>query len=462
MAVVLTVFCFLAFPNFSYASTVKTWVLSSGTVSLDSSGAITTTIGTTASACYNDNTLVGPYCFGTSTPVPPQDSLEHIVANQYGIGTTVTLNICFSEIGTGGLSCTGGSYSSTRPIYNDNYQTIVTGSPVFYIDTSSPYLVTATGLSGSDSATLIFDSGSSCGSSTTLLSNMTTYGLVSPYPSISSTCGTSYTFHIEVIQGGNSYITPEYSYNSGIVTTVSALTDGIISQITPTPAESDIGSLVHFSGTYNVLTSSTFDKIVLELTNTTDSTTVTLDNIDLLYTFGVDLPYSFNYPVILNRSYSYRLRLKDSSTSTYTAWTTPALFSTTNIPTSPIIDINSINTNSCNSGPVIISILGADIDFSGFVNASCKTVTFLFFPSQDSLTSFSTLTGMIENKPPFAYFIQIKNALNFSSTTAPTFTVATMTPLMDLIFTPLRTALIWILWLGFAFYLYKRSKHIEL
>ncbi len=234
-------------------------------------------------------------------------------------------------------------------------------------------------------------------------------------------------------------------------------TDGIATQTTPI-ASSTIGYDLNFTGTYN--NALTYDHIVLDVNNLTDSSeTGSIFSIPAIS--GSALPYNFTFTLQANRSFNYRLRLWDSVNNTYTAWTSLTAFSTTGVPTASIIDSTYITDNNCNITGINVDV-GFTLDLSPLVNGACKVMVFLIYPSQDSLSSFSSLQGMVINKPPFAYFVQIKNALVFDPSHSDTFTLETVSPLTTNIFDPLRTGITWVLWVGFAFAIYKRSKHIEL
>lgn len=91
-----------------------------------------------------------------------------------------------------------------------------------------------------------------------------------------------------------------------------------------------------------------------------------------------------------------------------------------------------------------------------FAGALCKVITFLFVPSSTSLNQFSNLKDIVATKPPFGYFTSIKNYLgSLSNTTTPAFVLTAEIENIT-IFDTLKTALAWILWLFFAFWVIKR------
>ena len=88
----------------------------------------------------------------------------------------------------------------------------------------------------------------------------------------------------------------------------------------------------------------------------------------------------------------------------------------------------------------------------------CNVFQWLFFPSSVSTDSFQSLTTTFQSKAPFAYFYSITGALNsLSATATPAFSLSTSTGALDTtIFQPLKTGLIWLLWIMFAVFCIKR------
>lgn len=92
-----------------------------------------------------------------------------------------------------------------------------------------------------------------------------------------------------------------------------------------------------------------------------------------------------------------------------------------------------------------------------------NAIVFLFYPSASSLNDFSNLYDAVKNKPPFGYISAVQTALQgINDTETGVFTLETMPILDTYIFTPMRTALIWIMWLAFIFMFYHRLKNIHL
>ena len=124
--------------------------------------------------------------------------------------------------------------------------------------------------------------------------------------------------------------------------------------------------------------------------------------------------------------------------------------------------LNSLaNYNSVFGGQDIDAPLslpaGTCDDLDVFSGALCRVMVYLFKPSTASLTKFADLQEIIYQKPPFAYWFDVKDALNsFSATTTPAFTLASVPVLNSYIFTPIRTGLIFLFWLLFGVWVIKR------
>ncbi|MEI7510448.1 MAG: hypothetical protein WCJ62_13415, partial [Flavobacterium sp.] len=87
----------------------------------------------------------------------------------------------------------------------------------------------------------------------------------------------------------------------------------------------------------------------------------------------------------------------------------------------------------------------------------------LFTPSDESINQFSNLYLAYKNKPPFGYVVAIQAELaNLNDTGASVFTLHSLPVLNTMIFTPMRTAIIWVLWVGFTFVMYHRLKNLQI
>ena len=221
--------------------------------------------------------------------------------------------------------------------------------------------------------------------------------------------------------------------------------DGLESQLTPV-ASSSIPYNMSFAGTYNNYYGSYRTIIATTTTGTPSiyaSTSATLET-------GVGL--SYNLPLVLspNQAYEYTIILCDSSGYTCTSPTSPVSF-TTNGLTGAI------------SPPVWTAESCTWTDFSTWTGCLDNVFHDLFSPSAESLTQYQGLYAQFINKPPFGYIVAIQNALRGINITATSpFALESMPILNTYIFDPIRLALIWVLWVAFAFVLYHRLKNIAI
>jgi hypothetical protein len=77
---------------------------------------------------------------------------------------------------------------------------------------------------------------------------------------------------------------------------------------------------------------------------------------------------------------------------------------------------------------------------------------------------FSLLKDELSHKPPFGYVTEIYSSLGLitSDTEHPAFELEQVTPITTTIFTPIRSALVWVFVFFFAFALYKQFKSIQI
>lgn len=98
-----------------------------------------------------------------------------------------------------------------------------------------------------------------------------------------------------------------------------------------------------------------------------------------------------------------------------------------------------------------------------FQRSLCYLFQTLFSPKQSDLNQFDNLRIDLANKAPFGYFGAIKNALTgLAATSSLAFDLSASVGVLAPILTPLRAGFIFILWLTFGFWLFKRIKHFEL
>jgi len=215
------------------------------------------------------------------------------------------------------------------------------------------------------------------------------------------------------------------------------------------PAESStVAYNVTFSGTYT--NDDTYDGLILWVQDTSTSQIFT-HAYSLPLTNGSDLPFSFVYPLSPNREYIYKLRLYDSSDSSYSDWTSEYTFSTSSLAT----DIPAWEPETCDS---IIT------DFGSCVRNFMRET---FYPSPESLSQFQTLT--LSNSVPFSYVYDMGNLyyelLDTESTQS--MTVGVTTPIGSITFISadmisaiplagtIKNILGWLIYMFTAFYIYR-------
>ena len=222
--------------------------------------------------------------------------------------------------------------------------------------------------------------------------------------------------------------------------------DGISTQLTPISG-SNVQYYVHFTGTYNNNTG-IYTAIFGSFSDTTTGT-ASSDFYLIPNTAGTSLPYDFIQPLTPAHYYEYSLRLYDGNSGAYTPLTPAIPFSTSALDTIPT---GAWTPATCTWG-----------DFTTWGGCFTNIAQDIFYPSSESLSQFNGLYSQYINKPPFGYVSAIITQLKaVNDTGTAIFTLQTLPILDTYIFTPLRTAFAWILWLGFAFLLFKRFKDIQL
>jgi hypothetical protein len=130
--------------------------------------------------------------------------------------------------------------------------------------------------------------------------------------------------------------------------------------------------------------------------------------------------------------------------------------------TNPFVPIITIPTSTITSSTIQIQTT-CDPDSGFFSYSICNVIRYLFYPDAAVLNLFSGLTAPIQTKPPLGYFTSIKNALTGLTSSTPAFTIniSSDNPVKTTFLTPIRTGLIWILWLAFAFWIFHRFRHFN-
>jgi len=97
-----------------------------------------------------------------------------------------------------------------------------------------------------------------------------------------------------------------------------------------------------------------------------------------------------------------------------------------------------------------------------FVNSLCNLFRFLFVPTPASLERFSEIGELVENKPPFGYWNEIKGEIQNISTSTASFTLTGSDTLSENeVFGVIRTTIVSILWVLFAFWILHRIRKFD-
>ncbi len=101
------------------------------------------------------------------------------------------------------------------------------------------------------------------------------------------------------------------------------------------------------------------------------------------------------------------------------------------------------------------------VDPSTFGGCIINAFAWGFIPSDTIFDQFGLLKDAIKDHAPFGYFTSAVDAIStFSSSTATSTNIVIPTPIMTHIFTPLRTAMVTILYTAATIWLYKRLTNI--
>lgn len=111
----------------------------------------------------------------------------------------------------------------------------------------------------------------------------------------------------------------------------------------------------------------------------------------------------------------------------------------------------------------IYALATSTCTFTNWTGCFQNALVWAFYPSQGSLDQLTGLKNEIIRKPPFGYFSLIISAMNtLSSTSTPTFSLATSAPVMNNIFTPLRTGIAFVMWILFGVWCIKTFSHFNI
>jgi len=156
-----------------------------------------------------------------------------------------------------------------------------------------------------------------------------------------------------------------------------------------------------------------------------------------------------------NQNVNWRAYMYSSSTESTEIYLTDMHYFTVGVDPTP----SMFGTTTENIWQLATSTCGITNLSGCFQNA----IVWAFYPSQGSVAQLTGLKDEIMKKPPFGYFAVISTAFNsLSANGTPTFSLATSSPVMDNIFTPLRTGLSFILWILFGVWCLKTFSHFNI
>jgi len=189
--------------------------------------------------------------------------------------------------------------------------------------------------------------------------------------------------------------------------------DGITSTPSPT-ATTYTQNPVTFSGTYNNGQSNAYNQILFDVTNTTQGFEMAITKPTTMQSIeGATYSFDQNLPAVGN--YTYQVRLWDSVNATGTPWVTGTGFGlgTTTIRTATSTNaFNDPTPESCDT-----------LDIGCYIKVA---IAWAFWPSQDSVDQFQSLT--LANSAPFQYAYDIGNVRNELLTASATSTLTVSVP----------------------------------
>jgi len=124
------------------------------------------------------------------------------------------------------------------------------------------------------------------------------------------------------------------------------------------------------------------------------------------------------------------------------------------IPPPPTINAETAYSSST------IAIYCEPTSWADFGCLFSNAIAWAFVIPDDAFDDFATLADVIKNKPPLGYFMSAANAIGNIATTSTT-TLSIPAPIMSLVFTPLRAALVLIIAFAGLIWLYNRVKNIN-
>lgn len=216
--------------------------------------------------------------------------------------------------------------------------------------------------------------------------------------------------------------------------------------------------LLNWTGNYKIASSSVYwSAIQVELTlySAPDYATTSIDDyyiaLQNIQNYGLGNFDQYGY-LVINGIYTYRARFVEIFYD-YVASTSDWIYNNG--------AYWQFEVGETGSGmPDMDDYFATTSDFGILGNMFRDVLLWLFKPSSEVLNYWITLKDIIAEKPPFGYYVLIKeNFDNLSSSNDPAFVLQTASPVLDYIFYPLKTGLSWILWILFGIWFIKRFIH---
>ena len=283
---------------------------------------------------------------------------------------------------------------------------------------------------------------SSAGDGTTTYPNYP-YG-VATYTYTDGDYWLKFTFEWNNTTSNTYYVPMHYNLTANLWTLSSSDTGHIMIMSLPTPNAST-SSPISFQGTY--YNSSNYTEICAIITGQDGYNGSQCHELGLVV--GSNLPYSFTATLPNNQTYTYYLQLNDIDFGYHSDHSASVSFM---VGAGSSISSGGYTPQACSW-----------LDFSTWGGCISNIIYTMFNPSQASIQQFNSLYTTYRTKPPFGYINAIQLTLaTVNDTGTSIFSLQSMPILNTYIFTPLKIAFTWILWVGFAFLLFKRFKDIQL
>jgi hypothetical protein len=195
-----------------------------------------------------------------------------------------------------------------------------------------------------------------------------------------------------------------------------------------------------------------------QIQTNTGTTTPTHARVDFTSNYQDLIPQTFDIVASGLATFNFTQifpALDDDITATVSLWegTTTVLYES---------DPITLHIRETGTGTGNVTDIDICDQYNVLLGGICSIFSFLFLPDDDVFDDFSGLWDVIKNKPPFGYIQAIIDEITSIDTDAtPAFSFGSI-PFMDVIFTPLRSLMVWALWLIYAVYFYHRVTRMKI